>query len=309
VAMRAAKRDGGKRFRIYEPTMDADAAQSLERELRLRRAVQGEEFFLVYQPIVDAQGEHAFAIEALLRWADPQRGVISPAEFIPVLEQTGLIVPTGRWVLQQACRRGAAWIAEGAHQLVLSVNVSPLQFVEPDFVDMVRGIVEHTGFPPRQLQLEVTEGLLLDPTAESLAKLDALAELGVRLAVDDFGMGYSSLAYLKQFKLHSLKIDRMFVRDIPHHCQDAAIVRAIIDLGHGLGMHVTAEGVETPEQAHALKRLGCDSLQGFLFARPVAEHQVAPALLRRARLRQAPDEEALAFLATDPMPLALPAPV
>ena len=279
AAMRAAKDEGGGRFRLYESTMDADTQQRLDMELRLRRAVQLDQFFLLYQPIMDACGERIVAVEALLRWADPQRGTVSPTEFIPILEQTGLIVAAGRWVLNEACRRGAAWQRSGAPALLLSVNVSPRQFGEADFVDTVRAVLADTGFPATQLQLEVTEGLLLDPTPASLAKIEALVLIGVRLAIDDFGMGYSSLAYLKRFSLHSLKIDRMFVRDIATAAHDAAIVRAIIDLGHGLGMSVTAEGVETEAQFHELRRLGCDSLQGFLFAQPQTADEVQARLL------------------------------
>jgi EAL domain-containing protein (putative c-di-GMP-specific phosphodiesterase class I) len=161
------------------------------------------------------------------------------------------------------------WMTQGAAPVTLSVNVSPIQFAEPDFVRHVFSAIEATGFPAKQLQLEVTEGLLLDPTPDSLRKMDALVDAGVRLAVDDFGMGYSSLAYLKRFRLHSLKIDRMFVRDVPRLCQDTAIVRAIVELAHALELHVTAEGVETAEQHEALRSLRCDSMQGFLFARPM----------------------------------------
>ena len=278
AAMRAAKDDGGGRFRLYEAAMDANTQQRLDMEQRLRGALLHDQLFLLYQPIMDAGGERIVAVEALMRWADPQRGTVSPNEFIPILEQTGLIVPAGRWALNEACRSGALWRAAGARDMLLSVNVSPRQFAESDFVEMVHGVLRSTGFPAAQLQLEVTEGLLLDPTAQSLAKIDALVSSGVRLAIDDFGMGYSSLAYLKRFRLHTLKIDRMFVRDIATEGQDAAIVRAIIDLGHGLGMLVTAEGAETEAQFHELRRLGCDSLQGFLFARPL------PADALRARL-------------------------
>ena len=279
AAMRAAKDEGGGRFRLYEATMDADTQQRLDMELRLRRAVQLGQFFLVYQPILDAAGERIVAVEALLRWADPLRGTVSPTEFIPILEQTGLIAAVGRWALGEACRRGALWRRSGAPALLLSVNVSPRQFGEADFVETVQAVLLETGFCASQLQLEVTEGLLLDPTPATLAKLDALVRSGVRLAIDDFGMGYSSLAYLKRFNLHTLKIDRMFVRDIASAAQDAAIVRAIIDLGHGLGMSVTAEGVETEAQFHELRRLGCDSLQGFLFACPQSADEVQARLL------------------------------
>jgi EAL domain-containing protein (putative c-di-GMP-specific phosphodiesterase class I) len=216
-----------------------------------------------------ADGRAIHGVEALLRWNDPTRGLVSPAEFIPVLEQTGLIVPVGEWVLREACRSMRGWTAQGAPPVTLSVNVSPMQFAEAHFVRQVLSVLQATGLPPQQLQLEVTEGLLLDPSSEVLRKMDSLVDAGVRLAVDDFGMGYSSLAYLKRFRLHSLKIDRMFVRDVPKQKQDSAIVRAIVELAHALELHVTAEGVETAEQHEALRGLGCDSMQGFLFARPM----------------------------------------
>jgi diguanylate cyclase (GGDEF)-like protein len=269
AAMRAAKAGGGGRHRLFEASMLVNTQQQLELDMALRRALQGGEFTLAYQPIVHHDGASMTAIEALLRWNDPQRGNVPPAEFIPMLEQTGLIVPVGQWVLREACSRLQGWFAQGAMPVTLSVNVSPIQFAEPDFVRHVMTALEATGFPPRLLQLEVTEGLLLDPTADSLRKIDALVDAGVRLAVDDFGMGYSSLAYLKRFRLHSLKIDRLFVRDVPRLPQDTAIVRAIIELGHALQLHITAEGVETSEQHEALRALGCDSMQGFLFARPM----------------------------------------
>jgi diguanylate cyclase (GGDEF)-like protein len=269
AAMRAAKSGGGSRYRMFDASMVVDYQHRLDLDMALRRALQAEEFALVYQPIMSADGERIQAVEALLRWHDPRRGVVSPAEFIPVLEQTGLIVPVGQWVLREACRRVQSWVAHGASPVTLSVNVSPMQFAEAAFVDDVMAALEATGFAPDRLQLEVTEGLLLDPTPASLRKMDALVDAGVRLAVDDFGMGYSSLAYLKRFRLHSLKIDRMFVRDVPAQRQDTAIVRAIIELAHALELHVTAEGVEHAQQHAALMSLGCDSMQGFLFARPM----------------------------------------
>ena len=280
AAMRAAKAAGGARFCVYEPEMEADHRQRLDLDLRLRHALERDEFFLVYQPIVGAGGRGIVAVEALLRWADPVRGVISPVDFIPLLEQTGQIVPVGRWTLREACRRGRSWIAGGAEDLLLSVNVSPRQFAEPDFVQMVVAVLAETGLPSGHLQLEVTEGLLLEPTPQTLQKIDALVAAGVRLAVDDFGMGYSSLAYLKRFPLHALKIDRMFVRDLPQARHDAAIVRAIIDLGHGLGLTITAEGVETANQFHELRRLGCDTMQGYLSARPTTAAEMTQMLQR-----------------------------
>jgi diguanylate cyclase (GGDEF)-like protein len=279
AAMRAAKAGGGGRYRVYEASMLVNTQQQLELEMALRCALRNEEFVLVFQPIVAADGASIEAVEALLRWNDPARGMVSPAEFIPVLEQTGLIVPVGEWALREACRRMRLWNAQGAMPVTLSVNVSPMQFAEGNFVRQVLSALQATGLPARQLQLEVTEGLLLDPTPEALRKMDALTDAGVRLAVDDFGMGYSSLAYLKRFRLHALKIDRLFVRDVPRLPQDTAIVRAIVELAHALGLHVTAEGVESAEQHAALQQLGCDSMQGFLFARPMPADAMRDRLL------------------------------
>jgi diguanylate cyclase (GGDEF)-like protein len=268
VALRVAQVEGGNRYRVYSPSMDEDMQRRLDIEQRLRGALAAGQFRLLYQPIVGARTRRVEAVEALLRWDDPGRGLVPPAEFIPVLEQTDMIVPVGDWVLRQACLQAAQWARAGRPKLVVSVNLSPRQFGEPEFLDKLSAVLRETGLPPDHLQLEVTEGLLLDPTPEVLQRVDGLADMGVRLAVDDFGMGYSSLLYLKRFRLHCLKIDQLFVRDMVSQQQDLAIVRAIIDLGHGLGLTVTAEGVETEEQAHELRRLGCDMLQGYLFARP-----------------------------------------
>ncbi len=277
LALRAAKAAGGGVCRHFEPSLLEQHDLWLDMEHRLRSTAQRGGFALAFQPIVDAAGQQIVAVEALLRWPEPGRAQISPAEFVPVLEQTGLIVPVGRWVMQEACRQALKWLSQGAHGLTLSVNVSPRQFADADFALTVAAVLAQTGFPATRLQIEVTEGLLLDPSPETLHKLGQLVKTGVRLAVDDFGIGHSSLGYLKTFPLHALKIDRMFVRDLyaprpepdDQHARDRAIARAIIELGHSLGLKVTAEGVETLEQAQTLQALGCDSMQGFLFARPV----------------------------------------
>ncbi len=273
VAMRAAKAAGGGRFCCFEAALHVDDQKRLDLDLRLRRALRDNEFTLAFQPIMDARGERIDGVEALIRWADPQHGMVSPAEFIPVLEQNGLIVDVGTWVLRESCRQALRWMRGAAPTLVLSVNVSPRQFGEAGFVDSVTAVLAQTGFAANRLQLEVTEGLLLDPSPETLSKIGALVGSGVRLAIDDFGMGYSSLAYLKTFPLHTLKIDRLFVNDIAATQRDAAIVRAIIELGHGLGLKVTAEGVETAQQFETLRQLGCDALQGYLFSRPLPAAQ------------------------------------
>lgn len=269
AALRAAKTNGGSQFRIYEASMHIDAERRLSTEVRLRGALKAGQFRLVYQPVMAVNGVDVVAVEALLRWHDPQHGIVPPAEFIPVLEQSGLIADVGRWVLEEACRRAARWQHGSGPPPVLSVNVSPLQFAQADFVVSVQRALAHAGLPACQLQLEVTEGLLLDPTAQTLQKINELADAGIKLAIDDFGMGYSSLAYLRRFRLHTLKIDREFVRDATGGSREAAIVRAIVELGHALGLQVTAEGVETEAQHALLAALGCDTLQGFLFMRPM----------------------------------------
>jgi diguanylate cyclase (GGDEF)-like protein len=271
TAVRAAKAAGGGRSCLYEAAMQTHDEKQLTVERQLRQALLEQQFFLVYQPIAELGNGRIVGVEALVRWNHPTRGVVAPAEFVPLLERNGLIVPIGRWVLEKACRQVAAWVAAGAHDITLSVNVSPRQFAEPDFVDSVLAVLAQTRVAAQHLRLEVTEGLLLDPSSQTLAKLDALAASGIKIAIDDFGMGYSSLAYLKRFRLNALKIDHMFVRDMTRQPQDAAIVRAIIDLGHGLGLHVTAEGVETAEQFHHLRQLGCDWVQGYLIALPLSD--------------------------------------
>ncbi len=278
AALRAAKAAGGARCSLFQSAMDDDAERLLALDVQLRRALAHGQFQLLYQPILDARHRRVVAVEALLRWACPERGVVSPAEFVPVLESTGLVVPVGSWVLQEACRQAAQWPGGADAAPVVSVNISPRQFAEPDFEERVSAALRGAGLAAERLQLEVTEGLLLEPTPATMQRIEALVRLGVRLAVDDFGMGYSSFAYLKRYPLHALKIDRLFVCDIAEHPRDRAIVRAMIDLGHALGLNVTAEGVETEAQRAALAGMGCDCLQGFLFSRPVAADMLAATL-------------------------------
>jgi len=269
AALRAAKARGGHQVRVYEPSMFVDAQRRLDTEVRLRDALAGDQFRLVFQPIVSADGRRVIGFESLLRWNDPVHGPVSPADFIPILEQSGLIADVGRWVLEESCRQAAVLLARTNGSLMMSVNVSPLQFAQPDFVSSVMVALRRAQMPATCLQLEVTEGLLLDPTEATLQRIAELAAAGIRLAIDDFGMGYSSLAYLRRFRLHSLKIDRAFVQQAAEQDRDAAVVRAMVELGHALGLSVTAEGVETEAQHTLLRRLGCDNMQGFLFGRPM----------------------------------------
>jgi len=241
---------------------------------------------LHYQPQVDHTG-HCIGVEALLRWHSPKRGMVSPAEFIPLAEETGQILPIGHWVLLQACLQQVAWQADPAtERLVIAVNVSAKQFRLPVFVDELRNLIRHTGANPARLKLELTESMLLGDMDDAIVKMGALQGLGVSFALDDFGTGYSSLAYLKQLPLDQMKIDRSFVRDILTDPNDAAICRAVIALGKSLGLHVIAEGVETASQWRFLRDEGCDEAQGYLFARPLPLAELQQWLLRNTPAAQ-----------------------
>ena len=268
LAMRMAKQGGGGRFRLHEESMNVDTLERLDMDVRLHRALAGDEFILMYQPVMAADGHTVLGVEALARWSDPERGLVPPSDFIPVLEQTGMIVPVGRRLLGQACRTAAGWLRAGARPFTLAVNVSPREFAEQDFVEATLDIVAASGLPAQALVLEVTEGLLLDESTRPAAKIEALAAAGIQLAVDDFGIGYSSLAYLKQFRLHVIKIDRMLVRDIAVQPKDRAIVQTIMTLSRTLGLRVVAEGIETEGQKQRLMQLGCHLGQGYLLGRP-----------------------------------------
>lgn len=251
-------------------------------EQALRRAVAAPEhaFRLLYQPKVNAAHGRTDGVEALLRWHDPHLGPVSPAEFIPLAEETGLVVPLGEWVLRQACIQAGRWRAAGATGFTVAVNVSPAQFRDPGFPAGVHAALAAGGVPPAALELELTEGVLMDDEAGSEAVLRHLHGQGVAVALDDFGTGYSSLAYLKRLPLHRLKVDRAFVADLGEDPRSEAIARAVIDLGHGLGLQVTAEGVETAAQREWLAGRGCDELQGFGIAMPLSA-AAAGAWLRR----------------------------
>jgi len=245
------------------------ARSQLEHDLRL--ALQRNELLLYYQPQVDAEDRQVGA-EALVRWQHPERGLRLPDDFIPLAEETGLILPLGDWVLRAACAKLAEWAADPAHaDLVLSVNISARQFRQDDFVARVLAALEHSGADPQHLKLELTESLLLDSIDSTVSKLAALKEHGIGLSLDDFGTGYSSLAYLRRLPLDQLKIDRSFVEDVLTDPNDAAIVRAIVVLGHSLGLTLVAEGVENEAQRDFLAAIDCRIYQGYLFGKPAAE--------------------------------------
>ncbi|MFC5769922.1 EAL domain-containing protein [Thauera sinica] len=270
VAMYRAKAEGRNAFQLYQPAMNARSLEHLALEAALHRALPAGELLLHYQPIVSVAGCHTVAAEALLRWRHPDLGLVSPADFIPIAEDTGLIVPIGEWVLRTACEQHRAWSAAGRPPVRMMVNISARQFRDHDFIDMVRRVLRETGMVPGLLTLELTESILMDDTCQGIALLEELRMLGLRVALDDFGTGYSSLGYLKRFPIDELKIDRLFVRDIDRNPRDAALAAAIISIGHSLGLRVIGEGVETAAQFDMLAARGCDLMQGFHFSPPVA---------------------------------------
>jgi diguanylate cyclase (GGDEF)-like protein/PAS domain S-box-containing protein len=269
IAMYAAKAAGRNGLRFFNPETQAALAERGAMDAALRVAVRERQFELFYQPQVDRRGARIGA-EALLRWRRPDRGLVSPGEFIPVAEENGLILPIGHWALQVACARLKAWAGDPrARHLHLSVNVSARQFHQPDFVDQVREALRASRAPARRLVLELTESVVLDDVDGAVDKMNALRALGVGFAIDDFGVGYSSLSYLTRLPLDQLKIDRSFVRKLPESANDAAVARTIIALAGGLGLSVIAEGVETAAQHWFLESLGCPFYQGYLFGRPM----------------------------------------
>jgi len=269
MALYRAKNEGRNRACIYDSVMDANLSKRKLLEIELRLAIETGGLNLLYQPLVNPSGEKLVGVEALCRWPHPTLGDISPVEFIPVAEHSGLIIELGEWVLRRACLDGAAW-----PQLSVAVNVSPLQFRRSDFVDMVERVLTETQFDPARLELEVTESTLIGNVEGAEAAMRRLKSLGVRLALDDFGTGYSSLLYLRRFPFDKLKIDRSFVQSIEKAADAAAIVHAIVSLGRGLGMKVTAEGVETADQQLFLRAAGVHSMQGYRFGYATAASDI-----------------------------------
>ena len=267
--MYQAKAAGRNTLRFYNPDMQAVVSVRAALEADLREAVLKNWFVLYFQAQVDGSG-CLTGCEALLRWPHPERGMISPAEFIPLAEDTGLILTLGRWVLETACKQLTAWSVQPAMaHLTIAVNVSARQFRHDDFVDQVLEVLERTGANPLRLKLELTESLLVDNVEGVIAKMTVLKASGVGFSLDDFGTGYSSLSYLKRLPLDQLKIDQGFVRDILADPNDAAIAKMVIALAESMGLSVIAEGVETEEQRDFLARQGCHAYQGYLFGRPV----------------------------------------
>ncbi len=269
VAMYNAKDAGRRTYRFFDEQMNRQAHEHLLLQNRLHQALYRAEFQLHYQPQMEVASGRMTGVEALLRWRNPELGDVVPARFIPVAEDSGLIVSIGAWVLEEACRQAQLWRQTGWPDLGMSVNLSALQFRRPGLVETVAGALERSGLPPHLLELELTESILLEDVEKNLETVRQLKALGVRLSIDDFGTGYSSLSYLKRFAVDRLKIDRSFVRDINTDPDDAAIVRAVIQLARSLRLGIIAEGVETEEQLAFLRREGCEQVQGYLYSRPL----------------------------------------
>jgi diguanylate cyclase (GGDEF)-like protein/PAS domain S-box-containing protein len=269
VAMYMAKAEGKNRMVVFQPAMQERVAARLQLETELRRAVELGQFVLHYQPIVNLETARIVGVEALVRWMHPERGLLLPAEFISVAEDTGLIVPLGAWVLTQACAQAAEWQSEDANRLLsIAINLSPRQLKDPQLLDVVSTALAAAGLSPNALTIEITEELLIDDDALTRMRLVQLRGLGIRVAVDDFGTGYSSLAYLREFPLDVLKVDRSFVSPLAEDTRAASLVRSIIELANALDMDTVAEGVETAEQARLLTEFGCRVAQGYFFAEP-----------------------------------------
>ena len=287
AAMYSAKESGRNSFRFFTEDMNAQAVERLTLENGLRVALDKKELFLVYQPQMDVATGRITGLEALLRWQHPDLGLVPPDKFIQIAENSGLIVPIGEWVLRTACAQAQKWQAEGLPAVTIAVNVSAIQFRQESFCGLIRNVLRDTGLAPQYLELELTESLLLANADLMLSVIQELKAMGLALAIDDFGTGYSSFAYLRQFRVSKLKIDRLFIRDVAINPDDAAITAAIISMAKSLRLKVIAEGVENEAQMSFLRAHNCDEIQGYYFSRPLAVDKVADTLLGNSAKRQA----------------------
>ncbi|MBA2934102.1 EAL domain-containing protein [Sphingomonas sp. CGMCC 1.13654] len=304
LALYRAKQDGRGVFRFFEPGLDAAARRRRQIELDLREALHKGQFRLDYQPIFDLKADRICGFEALMRWDHPTRGLVSPVEFIPVAEESGLIVAMGEWALHEACREAQRW----PEDMRIAVNVSAIQFRNSGFANIVVQALSRSGLDPRRLEIEITESVFLEGSGPTLDLLHRLRALGIRIALDDFGTGYSSLSYLRSFPFDKIKIDRSFVAPIAGDASAAAIVRAIVDLAGAFHMETTAEGVEDPEQLAALRSQGCSSIQGYLFSRPLTVEGVRK-LLQDQGMKRTPELDPVPIervFAEPPKPLSAP---
>ncbi|UJP05731.1 MAG: EAL domain-containing protein [Nitrosomonas sp.] len=272
-AMYSAKNRGKNHCLIYKPEMETKSMKRFTLEHALRRALEQKELFLLYQPLIDIHRNQVIGFEALVRWRNPSLGMINTSDFIPIAEEIGLIVPIGEFVLRTACAQMRDWKNRYGFEGIISVNISGRQLTKPGIVENIAAIAQTAGLPYQQLMIELTESILMDHSQETLDKLEKLNQLGFSIAVDDFGTGYSSMSYLKRYPLKSLKIDRSFIADLPEKSNDVAITKAIIAMGRSLGMKITAEGVEAPQQLDFLIKHQCDIVQGFYYGAPMSAEQ------------------------------------
>ncbi len=287
TAMYHAKRRGRNSYHYYAESMQEAVSRRLVLENKLRRAIEADEFLLLYQPKVDIETGLISGVEALLRWRDPQAGVVMPDEFIPLAEETGLIVPLGQWVLRAAARQALAWREAGLPPLRVAVNLSPYQIEDPGFGGFVAGVLQETGLPPEQLELEITESTLMKDEEAAIELLRELQSMGIGLSLDDFGTGYSSLSYLRSLPIDTLKIDRSFVRRVDSDPADAALAASMVSMAKVLRLRVVVEGVETEEQREFLREIGCDEIQGFLFSSAITAEELS-AMLRNQKPKRRP---------------------
>ena len=284
IALYQAKDNGRGCFSYFSESLTIAARERLDLEARLRRGIEQGELRVYYQAQVDILSGKIIGAEALVRWQDPTDGLVPPYKFIPIAEETGLIMNIGEWVLREVCRQGQEWIELGFSPIRLAVNVSPAQFKRCDMVELVTKVLAETNYPAEWLELELTESGLMEHQETVINILTKLRELGIHLAIDDFGTGYSSLSYLKRFPLDVLKIDKSFIDDIQHHADDMAIESAIISMGQTLGFKVLAEGVETVAQLDFLKSKGCDIYQGYIKSKPIPADEFVKLLLLKNEL-------------------------
>ncbi len=284
IALTKAKKAGGNVAQYFTPELAANARVRMMMQDHLYRAIKNNEFFMVYQPQFDISGRRVVGLESLIRWKHPQRGIIPPDAFVPLLEETGLIVEVTDWIIQSTSIQRMQWQQQGIidNDTPIAINISARQFVDSSLIDSVQSVIHKVGIEPQQLDLELTETYLMDDMNVTVQRLKELKKIGVQLSIDDFGTGYSSLGYLKSFPIDSIKIDKSFVDNVPNDRDDTTIVRAIVGLSHNLGYGLVAEGVETAEQHRFLQQLGCESFQGYLFSKPLDTKNLET-LLRQTR--------------------------
>ncbi|MDH4228121.1 MAG: EAL domain-containing protein [Nitrospirota bacterium] len=280
AALRGAKVQGKNNYRFYTSTMNSDAMRRVALEGKLQKALENRELVLYYQPKVDIASGRLLGAEALVRWRHPELGMVAPGEFIPLAEESGLIVPIGEWVIAEACRQGVEWQKQGLPPINLAVNLSARQFWQEDLAERIGGILKESGFDPRHLEMEITESTFMHSATDTVLTLNSLKQMNISLSVDDFGTGYSSLAYLQRFPIDSLKVDRSFITDVTTNKDSATITRTVISMAQSLGLKVVAEGVETVEQLDFLQAEGCHLIQGFLVSPPVAPEDFRALLAR-----------------------------